>query len=155
MTDEQARFTAENFAWEDPQWEEALRIRNTVFVDEQKVPEDKEVDEKDRTAHHVLIRSAGGVPRATGRLTPENSAGGVVRIGRVAVLKESRGTGAGRAVMEHLIAHARQEGCAQIVLDSQVHALPFYERFGFRAAGGTFMEADIPHRRMILDPKKG
>lgn len=119
-------------------------IRKAVFVDEQNVPLELEMDEYDSGATHFLL-SEGNTPLATARLLSKN---GLAKIGRVAVLKQARGRGLGLAVMEAVLAEARRQGYAEAVLDSQVYAIPFYARLGFAAEGDEFDDAGIPHRRM-------
>lgn len=119
-------------------------IRRKVFCEEQKVPEDLEMDEYDAEALHFLV-FRGAKPVATARLLEKE---GAAKIGRVAVLKECRGEGLGVAVMNAAMAAARRLGLAPLVLDAQVPVIPFYEGLGFVAEGPVFDDAGIPHRRM-------
>jgi predicted GNAT family N-acyltransferase len=118
-------------------------IRRAVFIEEQKVPEDLEWDDADEQAYHVLACTADSVPIGTGRLLPD------CRIGRMAVLKEWRGVGAGSAILTALLRLAEKDGCGMVELHAQTHAIPFYEKHGFAAVGNEFLEAGIPHRRML------
>jgi predicted GNAT family N-acyltransferase len=49
-----------------------------------------------------------------------------------------------------LIDAARQRGVARVILNAQTYAIAFYEKAGFEAVGAEFLDAGIPHRRMIL-----
>lgn len=118
---------------------EAVPIRFTVFVDEQRVPAEMEVDDQDPLCIHALARDAQGRAVATGRLLPDG------HIGRMAVLAAARGTGAGSAVLVALMDEARRRGHAQVVLSAQTHAVPFYERHGFAAEGKIYDDCGIPH----------
>jgi predicted GNAT family N-acyltransferase len=69
----------------------------------------------------------------------------------MAVLAAWRGKGVGRALMERLIAEAARQKLQPLLLHAQVQALGFYEKLGFAATGGVFMEAGIPHRLMRRD----
>jgi predicted GNAT family N-acyltransferase len=135
---------------------DALEIRRRVFIDEQHVSEEEEIDHFDSDPTdasdviHVLVR-LGGEPVATGRLLLDDPPGQRAHIGRVAVLAERRGTGAGRAVMEALQEEARGLGRPGITLAAQMHAIPFYERLGYLARGAVFLDAGIEHRWMDLD----
>jgi predicted GNAT family N-acyltransferase len=120
------------------------RIRFAVFVDEQRVPASLEMDERDPECLHVLAFIAGE-PVATGRLDP--GLGG--KIGRVAVDASVRGQGVGRAVMDRLHAIAAAQGLTRVWCHAQVAAAPFYERLGYVASGGEFIEAGIPHVMMV------
>ena len=125
---------------------EALRgVRRTVFVKEQHVPEELEWDDADEHAYHVLATAVDGKPIGTGRLRLD------CHIGRMAVLKSWRGRGVGGAILSMLIDFARREGCTEVHLHAQTHALDFYTRFGFVAVGERFDEAGIPHQAMTLD----
>lgn len=116
-------------------------LRHTVFVVEQNVPEELEWDGEDAACQHALA-FLGDTPVGTGRLTAEG------KIGRMAVLSEARGRGVGAAILNHLVAAARDAGMAQVKLNAQSHALAFYERAGFVAEGPAFDEAGIEHRHM-------
>lgn len=117
------------------------QIRFEVFVDEQKVPADEEVDRWDPISIHA-IAWVDGVAAACGRLLPDG------HIGRMAVKKPYRGKKIGAAVLIHLIERACQRGDGEVVLSAQTHAIPFYEKFGFIAYGETYLDCDIPHRDM-------
>lgn len=122
----------------------AERVRFTVFVEEQKVPAEIELDEFDPVSLHALAFGADGAVLGTGRLLPDG------HIGRMAVLRETRGAGVGGALLSALMQAARSRGDRRVVLSAQTHAIPFYERFGFVAEGEEYDDAGIPHRRMWL-----
>ncbi|NAZ38290.1 GNAT family N-acetyltransferase [Rubellimicrobium sp. CFH 75288] len=121
-----------------------LAIRRRVFIEEQGVAEALEIDGLDGEAIHLLARE-GGRAIGTARLLLRGEVG---KIGRVAVLPEARGRGAGAALMEAALEVLRARGARQARLGSQVHAIPFYERLGFRAEGPVYDDAGIPHRDM-------
>jgi predicted GNAT family N-acyltransferase len=122
--------------------ERAVAIRFRVFVDEQGVPPDEELDEHDRSdgdAVHALAY-AGDEPVGTGRfyVLDEHS----VQIGRMAVLPGRRETGTGRLILEALMAEARRRGFTRACLFAQVSAQRFYERAGYVAEEGAALEWD-------------
>src|SRR5882672_9336812 len=119
-------------------------LREKVFVHEQLVPADMEWDQFDPQSRHV-VASVHGVPIGTGRLLPDG------HIGRMAVLREWRGRGAGSALITGLMDIARTLGMQRVRLNAQVQALPFYLRHGFQAEGEEFLDAGILHRRMWRD----
>ena len=123
--------------------EEAKRIRFVVFVEEQGVPADLEMDENDAESLHALAY-ADGQAIGTGRLLPDG------HIGRMAVLKQWRGRGAGKAMLRRLIDAARRRGHREVALSAQVHALEFYRAEGFEPQGAVYEEAGIPHQAMRL-----
>jgi len=120
-------------------------IRRRVFVDEQRVPESLEWDGLDPQCQHAIAFNDEGEAIGTGRLLPDG------HIGRVAVLVDWRGRGAGVAIMRQLMASARTRGLSSIKLNAQSQVLGFYEALGFVAFGDEFMEAGIPHRAMRLE----
>ena len=119
-------------------------LREKIFIREQFVPADMEWDEFDSLSRHV-VASVDGIPIGTGRLLPDG------HIGRMAVLRDWRGKGAGSALLTGLMEIARALGMRRVLLNAQVQALPFYLRHGFQAEGEEFLDAGIPHRRMWRD----
>jgi predicted GNAT family N-acyltransferase len=121
-------------------------VRRAVFIDEQRIPEHEEWDELDPVVTHALasVGSASGKRDlvGTGRLEPTG------KIGRVAVLPQYRGTGAGLAIMRRLVDLAAERGHHEVYLNAQVSAVGFYERLGFRTDGPEFDEVGIPHQCM-------
>ena len=121
---------------------DAIRsIRQKVFVDEQHVPPELEWDELEESAQHFLVYYENK-PIGTGRLT------GGGKIGRMAILKNARGLGAGLELLRRICKFAGLSGQKNVYLNAQVQAIPFYEKAGFVAAGDEFMEAGISHVRM-------
>ena len=130
-----------------PDVENCLRLRWTVFVEEQSVPPSLEVDAHDRDPKTVhALGYAGAIPAATGRVV--FLAGGVAKIGRMAVIDDVRGRGLGVAILQLLEAAAEQRGATSVTLGAQVQARPFYEKQGYAAHGDVFDDAGIPHIEM-------
>ena len=127
-------------------WErerDAMRaIRTSVFIQEQQVPQDIEWDDQDALCVHALAIDAEGTLIGTGRLSPDG------KVGRMAVLPEWRGRGVGAAILDFLVASARERGIKECYMNAQVHALDFYRQHGFEAYDEEFLEAGIPHRHM-------
>jgi len=133
-------------AWQEAA-EQAYAIRQKVFIEEQGVPQEMELDDLDPAAWHAIAFQSGQCI-GTGRLiqiTPERG-----QIGRMAVLASFRGQGVGKAILIELVELAVSQGMSSLVLHSQVSAIPFYEKFGFTVEGPVYEEANIPHRNMIL-----
>ena len=118
-------------------------IRETVFVQEQRVPLEMEWDEFDAQAIHILAMTQGQAV-GTARLLEDGS------IGRVAVLKPFRGQGIGNKMMGYLIDLAQQHKHTHVHLHAQVDAIDFYQKLGFTITGEPFDEAGILHQTAVL-----
>ena len=116
-------------------------IRFKVFVDEQNVPEELEIDGLDDEAKHVLAY-LDDEPIGTGRILIDG------HIGRVAVLKKYRGLGIGKSIMKELIDWAQKNNLEKLWLSSQWHAHSFYLDLGFVCEGEVYEEAGIDHIKM-------
>ncbi len=123
--------------------EQARQVREAVFVEEQRVPREIEMDEHDDVSRHVLASDADGGTIGTGRLLADG------HIGRMAVLADWRGKGVGRALLERLLEEAAGRQMRHLALHAQTQASGFYRRFGFVEEGPEFMEAGITHRTMV------
>jgi len=124
------------------------KIRFEVFVLEQGVPPEVELDALDAdSAHvlHVIVTSAEREVIGTARMLLEPL---LPRIGRMAVMKAWRGRGIGQEILEFLCAEAKRRGYTAVCLNSQTHATPFYYKQGFLSVGAEFVEAGIPHLEM-------
>ncbi|MGH7930391.1 MAG: GNAT family N-acetyltransferase [Candidatus Binatia bacterium] len=130
----------------DKELRKAFAIRMRVFVKEQGVPEEIELDRDDRRAIHFLA-TVSGKAVGTARVVTR---GGNAKIGRMAVLKSYRRKGIGGKVLQSAVTTAIRLGARKIYLHAQVPVIGFYESFGFHATGPVFDEAEIPHRKMIL-----
>jgi len=128
-------------------WQEdgpALRaVREAVFIREQGVPAELEWDEFDIVCVHLLAMNPSGNPIGTARLLPDAS------VGRMAVLRDWRCKGVGSALMDRLLKEAENRQLPTVTLNAQTHATGFYSRFGFQQSGPEFLDAGIPHVKMI------
>lgn len=127
----------------------AAPIRFTVFVEEQKVPEDAEIDAWDPQCVHALAFDEGGRALGTARLLPDG------HIGRMAVLKEARQHGVGSALLTALMAEARRRGHRRAALSAQTHAIAFYRRHGYVVVSDEYMDCGIPHVDMTCELGSG
>ncbi len=128
----------------------AFALRFEVFVDEQGVPPEIELDEEDAHAVHVIAEESG-IAIGCARVIFD---GEEAHIGRLAVKKAYRGRGIGASICRFIIDIARERKCRCAWLNSQLHAVGFYETLGFLPVGDTFLEAGIEHTRMELDVQK-
>ena len=123
----------------------ALALRRAVFVGEQGVAPEAELDEHDPAAAHLVARLDGEV---VGTLRWRVVAPGVGKIERVAVRRDLRGARIGVVLMEVALADLAAAGLAEAVLNAQSAVRAFYERLGFGAEGPVFDEEGIAHVRM-------
>lgn len=126
-------------------YEDAVNIRYEVFVEEQKVPADVEIDELEDKSHHVVLYE-DEQPMGTARIYHRGD--GIYKIQRVAVLKNYRGKGIGVQLMKECELQISKLRGTKITLGAQLQALSFYEKLGYTAEGAEFMDAGIPHREM-------
>lgn len=123
----------------------AYAIRRRVFIEEQRVPEEIELDADDARAFHALATD-GGDAIGCGRMIDHGD--GEVKIGRMAVIPQFRGIGVGRDILHFLMDRARSRGLRKAVLHAQLSAEGFYLKEGFTPLGDVFDEAGIAHRKM-------
>lgn len=131
-------------------YQDALAIRYKVFVDEQKVPSDLEIDEFENTSLHLVLYKFNQ-PIATARMYPVRKE--CFKVQRVAVLKKYRGSGIGSLLMKEIEQKAVENKATSLTLGSQNSAIPFYKQLGYTITSEEFMDAGIPHHTMskILD----
>ena len=137
----ESAYTIRRADWEQDRQALSL-IRERVFITEQQVPQELEWDGLDPGAAHLLALDSANNPIGTVRLLSDG------HIGRMAVDESWRGRGVGSALLEAIIGLAHDTGMSRVFLDAQTHAIPFYQRHGFRAEGEIFLDAGIPHRHM-------
>jgi predicted GNAT family N-acyltransferase len=141
-----AHSPAKVFAIESPaDLARAYSIRRRVFIEEQHVPEEIELDADDARAFHALA-TVGNDAIGCGRMLDHGD--GEVKIGRMAVVPQFRGTGVGRDILRFLMKSARTRGLRKAILHAQISAEGFYLKEGFTPVGGVFDEAGIAHRKM-------
>lgn len=129
--------------------QEALSVRREVFIVEQQVPEELEIDEHDQAASATVHFVAYKDSQPVGASRLRTYAPGIGKVERVAVLAPERGTGLGRAIMEEMERVAGEHGFAELKLNAQCHAQRFYEKLGYTPFGDVFDEAGIDHIAMI------
>ena len=118
---------------------EIREIRNAVFEDEQNVPPEIDWDGNDGKCLHAIVVGDNGKFLGTGRLAPDG------KIGRLAVLRDYRGRGAGTGLLRALVGAAREQGLTEVFLHAQTQALKFYQQADFEVRGESFQEAEIAH----------
>ncbi|WP_080874960.1 GNAT family N-acetyltransferase [Oceanobacillus timonensis] len=126
--------------------QDVYQIRKEVFVEEQNVPPELEIDEFDQSATHFIAYD-GETPVAAARLRfTENGAG---KLERICVAKSHRGKSIGKKIMQKMEQEIIQQGFHKAKLNAQTHAQDFYQKLGYDVTSGEFMDAGIPHVTMI------
>lgn len=131
----------------DQELEQAYHVRTAVFVDEQKVPPEEELDQHDKTATH-FVGTLNGVPIAASRLRFVEAYG---KLERICVLDTERGKSFGKKMIERMELEIKNNGYNKAKLNAQTHAEAFYKRLGYKTVSGEFIDAGIPHVTMIKE----
>ena len=126
----------------------AFKIREVVYIEEQKVDRAEEFDEFEEECRHFLVEvndmSAG---TARWRTTDKG-----IKLERFAVLKEFRGKGIGSLLMEAVLEDIHEiieDPKGICYLHAQLEAMPLYAKFGFEPEGEQFEECNIMHQTMV------
>lgn len=128
----------------ESEMKEVLRIRKTVFVEEQNIPKDRERDGLDEKATHFLVKFRNrpiGAARA-------RFLGNTGKLERISLLRSYRRRGYGKRMVDYLVKYCEEKGVSEIVLYSQLYLKEFYERCGFKSRGKIFFEAGAKHIEM-------
>jgi predicted GNAT family N-acyltransferase len=126
--------------------EQVFAIRRKVFVEEEGVDPALEYDHEEEAHHYLLL--VGGKPVAAARWRDTEKG---IKLERFAVIPEFRNRGLGRIILKEVLKDVIPLG-KMIYLHSQLRAVPFYERNGFRKEGLVFYEANMGHYFMSFAP---
>ena len=121
---------------------DAIALRSAVFVEEQGVPADEDVDGRDGEALHLVAVDDAGTVVGTCRLLVD---GPTLKLGRMAVAVTARRQGIGLRLLDLADAEATSAGVERIVLGAQVSAVPLYEQAGYTTRSDVFLDAGIEH----------
>ena len=128
------------------EFDQVIEIRKQVFVKEQNVPYDLEVDRLDPEAEHFIV-FFNEKPIGCARIFTKKGC----KLERIAVLKTYRNKGYGKELTKYLIQYCKNKGFKEIYLHSQTYVSDFYKKLGFKERGDTFLEAGIEHVEMYLE----
>ncbi|MGN1401552.1 MAG: GNAT family N-acetyltransferase [Bacillus sp. (in: firmicutes)] len=134
------------FAVTKKQKQDAFTVRRRVFVEEQGVPADLEIDPYDDEAIHFVLYNEESDAIGAGRFRTIDGNG---KIERICIDTDVRHGGGGKLIMEAIEQYALQRGIRLLKLNSQTTALRFYEKLGYSSVSDEFLEAGIPHRTMM------
>lgn len=139
------QFDIREAKWDADQ-DDITLIRKTVFIQEQGVSQEIEMDGLDQlssTTHFLGFLDGQAI--ATARMIE----GG--KIGRISILAEYRGRGFGEALIRKILRHCLENTeHNSVYLHAQLAALPLYSKCGFCAQGDVFNEANIEHMKMAM-----
>ncbi|MFZ7944622.1 MULTISPECIES: GNAT family N-acetyltransferase [Bacillaceae] len=127
--------------------DDAFSVRKIVFVEEQNVPLEEEIDQYEDDATHFVMYHQG-LPVGAGRFRVIDGYG---KVERICVMKEARKTGAGKAIMKAIESHAQEQGLHKLKLNAQTQAIPFYAGLGYEVVSEEFLDAGIPHKTMMKE----
>ena len=122
---------------------EILKVRSQIFIVEQGM-RCQDMDNVDFNARHYYLRQNGEIVAYLRAFYTDET---TVRIGRV--LSTTHGIGLGTEIMKQAIVDIKQNmKCKKICLDSQTHAISFYEKLGFKTVSDEFLEEGVMHVKM-------
>ncbi|MCQ6274281.1 GNAT family N-acetyltransferase [Bacillus sp. V3B] len=123
----------------------AYAVRKQVFVDEQHVPVEEEIDQLESEATHFILYS-DQEPAGAGRFRFVDGYG---KVERICVLKKFRKSGVGKALMNKIESYAKKQEIHKLKLNAQTQAIPFYSKLGYKIVSEEFLDAGIPHKTML------
>lgn len=123
---------------------DAYLVRKVVFVEEQNVPLEEEIDQYEQDSTHFVVYDQHD-PIAAGRFRIIDGYG---KVERICVLSSYRSKGVGKLLMDMIESVSSDKGISKLKLNAQTHAIPFYERLNYHVVSDEFMDAGIPHRTM-------
>ncbi|MED5098808.1 GNAT family N-acetyltransferase [Niallia circulans] len=130
----------------DKELKDAFYVRQTVFVQEQNVPIEEEIDAYEEDSVHFVLYDNDKKPIGAGRYRTFDEYG---KVERICILSTNRKGGAGKAVMNKIEEYALNNGASALKLNAQTQAIPFYSKLGYEVISDEFLDAGIPHKTMI------
>lgn len=128
--------------------EQAYHIRMVVFVEEQGVPVEEELDEHDASAiHFIVLDNDEAIAASRLRFTED----GYGKLERICVLKEHRGKSVGKQLILKMEEEIKRQDYQKVKLHAQTYALEFYEKLDYHVVSDEFLDAGIPHVTMIKE----
>lgn len=128
-----------------PIYKDSVHIRKIVFIEEQNVPAEIELDDMDdQTIHYTGYVNNQAVCTLRILFKDEHT----IKLQRIATIKAARGNGYATALINKSIKDSKEKGITDVVMSAQVHMIPYYENLGFNVTSDEFMQANIPHKMM-------
>ncbi|QOY34222.1 GNAT family N-acetyltransferase [Anaerobacillus isosaccharinicus] len=128
----------------ETQLKDAYSVRMRVFVEEQQVPPEEEIDQYENDATHFVVYD-GSKPIGAGRLRELDNFG---KVERICIDKDYRTKGIGKLLMDAIEKEAKERGLTAFKLNAQIQATEFYSKLGYEVCSDVFLDAGIPHVTM-------
>ena len=128
------------------EYEDILEIRKKVFVEEQNVPFNIEIEHEEDSRHVICFIDQLAVGTGRWRKTKNG-----IKLERFAVLTDFRNKGIGKEIVNFILSEISSNNT--IYLHAQEAVVNFYKKLGFKVSGKKFYEADILHSKMIYSLK--
>lgn len=127
-----------------------LKIRNEVFVVEQKCPY-QDCDNKDKNSYHLYLEDSGEIASYL-RILEKGISYDEVSIGRVLVNESYRNNGIAREMMTKAITFIKKDlKQTKIRISGQLYLIDFYKSLGFEQVSKQYLEDEIPHIEMLYN----
>lgn len=124
---------------------DVYQVRKTVFVEEQHVPLEIEIDEyEDDAIHFICYEHKAPIGASRLRILPEYG-----KLERICVLKSYRGQSIGKQLIKKMETVISSNGKSTAKLNAQTHAIDFYKHLGYEVISDVFDDAGIPHVTMV------
>jgi len=128
-------------------YEDGMKIRKAVFIEEQNIDAALEQDENESRCRYY-VGYVNQEPVTTARVM-QTDEGTLVQ--RVCTLKAYRHQGLSSQIFQAIEQDAKAKEIKHIWLFAQDHAQKFYLNNGFTVVGDQVMEAGIPHHKMVKE----
>ncbi len=134
------------YKWiQNKDYTDCFKVREEVFVKEQKISREEEYDGIDDKCQHI-VAYINSEPIATGRIVTKDNKH---YLGRIAVIKKYRGEGYATGLIKEMISYLKQQNVNEIYLSSQLYVKELYEKIGFKEFGDIYLDCNIEHVSMI------
>lgn len=127
---------------------EALAIRREIFVQEQGLFTDSDLDEHEEKSIHLVVKKQGEIV-GTVRIYPENANHWVG--GRLAVRSSSRDFRVGSLLVKEAVRRVKVLGGTSFHAAIQEKNVNFFKKIGWTAIGEPFVHHSAVHQRMEAD----
>ncbi|WP_066187143.1 MULTISPECIES: GNAT family N-acetyltransferase [Gracilibacillus] len=124
---------------------DGYKVRFEVFVDEQQVPKDLEIDEWEEAATH-FVGYRNNQPIAASRMRFVDQ---YAKMERICVVKAHRNQGLGKELLLFMEDVAKKQQYTKAKLNGQIQAVDFYQHLGYHIVSDEFLDAGIPHVTMV------